>query len=106
MLDQATRVRGRVSLALNEAFLPISAGPDAQAKIDGDVLFDSVEFMPGPLAEQILGVFRQEQHPLLVLRDPVSVRIVGRKIYQEGRSSRWGTSRRSASRAGSTSIRT
>ncbi len=84
VLDQATRVRGRVSLALNEAFLPIGAGPEAQAKIDGDVLFDSVEFMPGPLAEQILGVFRQEQRPLLVLRDPVSVRIVGRKIYQEG----------------------
>ena len=84
VLDQATRVRGRVSLALNEAFFPISAGPDSQAKIDGDVLFDSVEFMPGPLAEQILGVFRQEQRPLLVLRDPVSVRIVGRKIYQEG----------------------
>jgi len=84
VLDQATRVRGRVSLALNEAFLPMSAGPDAEPKIDGDVLFDSVEFMPGPLAEQILGVFRQEQHPLLVLRDPVSVRIVGRKIYQEG----------------------
>jgi translocation and assembly module TamB len=84
VLDQATRVRGRVSLSLNEAFLPISAGPDAQAKIDGDVLFDSVEFMPGPLAEQIMGVFRQEQRPLLVLRDPVSIRVVGRKIYQEG----------------------
>ena len=84
VLDQATRVRGRVSLSMNEAFFPINAGADAQAKIDGDVLFDSVEFMPGPLAEQILGVFRQEQHPLLVLRDPVSIRIVGRKIYQEG----------------------
>ena len=84
VLDQATRVRGRVSLALNEAFVPLSAGPNAEPKIDGDVLFDSVEFMPGPLAEQILGVFRQEQRPLLVLRDPVSVRIVGRKIYQEG----------------------
>jgi len=84
VLDQATRVRGRVSLALNEAYFPLSAGPDAEPKIDGDVLFDSVEFMPGPLAEQILGVFRQEQRPLLVLRDPVSVRIVGRKIYQEG----------------------
>ncbi len=84
VLDQATRVRGRVSLALNEAFFPLGAGADAEPKIDGDVLFDSVEFMPGPLAEQILGVFRQEQRPLLVLRDPVSVRIVGRKIYQEG----------------------
>jgi translocation and assembly module TamB len=84
VLDQATRVRGRVSVALGDAFLPLSAGPDAQAKIDGDLLFDAVEFMPGPLAEQILSVFRQEHRPLLVLRDPVSVRIVGRKVYQEG----------------------
>ncbi len=84
VLDQATRVRGRVSLALSDAYFPINGGAGAEPKVDGDVLFDSVEFMPGPLAEQLLGVFRQEQRPLLVLRDPVSVRIVGRKIYQEG----------------------
>ena len=40
--------------------------------------------MPGPLADQIIGIFRQERRPLLVLRDPVSIRIVGRTIYQEG----------------------
>ncbi|MFO0891836.1 MAG: hypothetical protein U0790_22200 [Isosphaeraceae bacterium] len=84
VLDQATRVRGRVSLALNDAYIPLGQGPDVQARIDGDVLFDAVEFMPGPFMEQILGVFRQELRPLLVLRDPVSIRIVGRKIYQEG----------------------
>ena len=84
VLDQATRVEGRVSLALSDAYIPIGAGPDVQARIDGDVNFDSVQFMPGPLAEQILGVFRQERRPLLVLRDPISVRILGRKIYQEG----------------------
>ena len=84
VLDQATRVRGRVSLALNEAFIPLAAPPEAQARIDGDVLFDALEFMPGPLADQIIGVFRQERRPLLVLRDPVSIRILGRKIYQEG----------------------
>jgi translocation and assembly module TamB len=84
VLDQATRVRGRVSIALSDAYVPLAQGPDVQARIDGDVLFDAVEFMPGPLAEQILGVFRQERRPLLVLRDPVSVRILGRKIYQEG----------------------
>jgi translocation and assembly module TamB len=84
VLDQATRVRGRVSLALADAYFPITAGPDAQAKVDGDLLFDSVEFMPGPLADQIIGIFRQERRPLLVLRDPVSVRIIGRTIYQEG----------------------
>jgi translocation and assembly module TamB len=84
VLDQATRVQGRVSLALTDAFFPIVAGPEAQAKVDGDLQFDSVEFMPGPLADQIIGIFRQERRPLLVLRDPVSVRIIGRTIYQEG----------------------
>jgi translocation and assembly module TamB len=84
VLDQATRVRGRVSLALSDAYFPVSAGPDVEPKVEGDVLFDAVEFMPGPLADQLLGVFRQERRPLLVLRDPVSIRIVGRTIYQEG----------------------
>ena len=70
VLDQATRVEGRVSLALNDAYFPLGAGPDVQARIDGDVIFDSVQFMPGPLAEQILGVFRQERRPLLVLARP------------------------------------
>ena len=84
VLDQATRVRGRVSLALTDAFFPLGGGPEIQPKIDGDVLFDAVEFMPGPLADQLIGIFRQERRPLLVLRDPVSIRIVGRTIYQEG----------------------
>jgi translocation and assembly module TamB len=84
VLDQATRVRGRVSVALSDAYLPLGTGKEVQPKIDGDVLFDAVEFMPGTLADKLIGIFRQERRPLLVLRDPVSVRIVGRTIYQEG----------------------
>jgi translocation and assembly module TamB len=84
VLDQATRVRGRVSLAVSDIFLPLDAGSEAAGKVDGDVLFDAVEFVPGPLADQLLAVFRQERRPLLALRDPVSVRIMGRRVYQEG----------------------
>ncbi len=84
VLDQATRVRGRVSVALNDAYFPMGGALKAEPRIDGDVLFDAVEFMPGPLAEQLLSVFKLEERPLLVLRDPVSVRMVGRRIYQEG----------------------
>ena len=73
-----------MSLALSDAYFPLGTGPEVQPKIDGDVLFDAVEFMPGPLADKLIGIFRQERRPLLVLRDPVSVRIVGRTIYQEG----------------------
>lgn len=85
VLDRATRVQGRVSLALTDAFFPVGARmPEAQARVDGDVLFDNVEFMPGPLADELIGVLRLERRPLLVLRDPISIRILGRKIYQEG----------------------
>jgi translocation and assembly module TamB len=85
VLDQATRVQGRVSLALNEGFIPIGTRRgDAQTRFDGDILFDNLEFMPGPLADQLIGVFRLERRPLLVLRDPMSIRILGRKIYQVG----------------------
>ena len=40
--------------------------------------------MPGELADQLLSVFRLESKPLVELRDPVSVRIAGRKVYQNG----------------------
>ena len=48
------------------------------------MLFDDVRFMPGPLAEELLSVFQRERRPLAVLRDPIAVRIAGRKVYQEG----------------------
>ena len=53
-------------------------------RIDGDVLFDDVRFMPGPLADQLLSVFQRERRPLAVLRDPINVRIADRKVYQQG----------------------
>jgi translocation and assembly module TamB len=86
VLDGATRVEGRVSMRLAEAMFPIMAGPDAQPRIEGDVLFDEVRFMPGPLADELLSVFQRDRKPLAVLRDPVAVRIAGRKIYQQGLS--------------------
>jgi hypothetical protein len=63
---------------------PVMAGPDAQPRIEGDVLFDDVRFMPGPLADELLSVFQRDRKPLAALRDPIAVRIAGRKIYQEG----------------------
>jgi translocation and assembly module TamB len=84
VLDGATRVRGKVSLTLEEALIPLWAEAGASEKINGDMLFDEVRFMPGPLANELLGIFLREDRPLLVLRDPVSVRIAGGKIYQHG----------------------
>src|SRR4029077_11781704 len=69
---------------LADAFFPVLAAPNAQVRIEGDVLFDDVRFMPGPLADQLLSVFQRERRPLAVLRDPVNVRIADRKVYQQG----------------------
>ncbi len=84
VLDGATRVDGRISVNLTEAVLPILAAPDARARVEGDVVFDEVRFMPGPLIDQLLSLLRLERKPLLVLRDSISVRVADRKVYQEG----------------------
>jgi translocation and assembly module TamB len=84
VLDGATRVQGRVSFELAEAVFPIAGDPEAKAIAEGKVLFDDVRFMPGVLADQLLGVFRLEGKPLVELRDPVSVRITEGKVLQRG----------------------
>jgi translocation and assembly module TamB len=84
VLDGATRVEGRVSVVLADAYFPVATPSGAEVRIQGDVLFDNVRFMPGPLAEQLLGVFQRERRPLAVVRDPITVRIAGRKVYQQG----------------------
>ncbi len=84
VLDGATRVEGEVSVALADAYFPLIAPEKAELQIKGDVLFRDVRFMPGPLVDQLIGVFRRERQPLAVLRDPISVNIAGRKVYQRG----------------------
>jgi translocation and assembly module TamB len=84
VLDGATRVQGRVSFELAEAVFPIAGAPEAPYLAQGKVLFDDVRFMPGQLADQLLGAIRLESKPLVELRDPVSVRITEGKVYQKG----------------------
>jgi translocation and assembly module TamB len=84
VLDGATRVQGRVSFELAEAAFPLIGAPAEEATAQGKLLFDDVRFMPGELADQLLSVFRLESKPLVELRDPVSVRIAGNKVYQNG----------------------
>jgi translocation and assembly module TamB len=84
VLDGATRVQGRVSFELAEAAFPLIGAPPEKALAQGKLLFDDVRFMPGELADQLLSVFRLESKPLVELREPVSVRIVGREIQQNG----------------------
>jgi hypothetical protein len=84
ILDGATRVEGRISAKIRDAVFPIAAPARAQARIAADVTFDDVRFMPGLLADRLLGVFDRQDQPLLVLRDSISIEIEDRKVHQKG----------------------
>lgn len=92
VLDGATRVQGRVSVRGLDAEIPLAAGergPAARARVEGDVLFDDVRFLPGPLADSILELLpdRAEESrggPMLVLRDPISFRIAEGRVSSKG----------------------
>jgi hypothetical protein len=84
VLDGATRVQGRVSFALADAWVPIFGAGGAQARMEGAVSFDDFRFMPGRLADQLLSVFQLDRRPLAVLRDPVAIRVADRKVHQRG----------------------
>ncbi len=85
ILDGATRVEGRVSVQRLDAEFPILAPAGTPARVEGDVLFDEVRFLPGPLAEDLLSLLPDRgSQPMLVLRNPISLRIAEGKVYQRG----------------------
>jgi len=83
VLDQATRVQGMISLDLDSAEIALGGDP-SKTRIEGDIQFDNVEFMPGPLVDELLAIFNLDRKPFLTLNEPVSVRLLGRRVYQEG----------------------
>jgi hypothetical protein len=90
VLDGATRVQGRVSVRRLDAEFPMADPSGASARVEGDVLFDNVRFLPGPLADAIIELLpnrqdaEDEDGPMLVLRDPISFRIGDRKVTSHG----------------------
>ena len=86
VLDGATRVQGRVSVKRVDAEFPLFAATAAPMRVEGDVLFDDVRFLPGPLADDLMSLFPNADatRPLLVLRDPISFRVAEGKVHQRG----------------------
>jgi translocation and assembly module TamB len=88
VLDQTTRARGRVSLRLKEAILPLTGGPERSKRlaVTGAVEFQDAEFAPGPIADQLfdlIGLVGADR-PSLKLNRPVQMTIANRRVYQHG----------------------
>lgn len=90
VLDRATRAHGRVSVTLKDAVIPLGVGGgDAAASrkaatVDGQVVFQEVEFLPGPFADELFDLVRLDERPALKLDQPVALTIADRRVYQRG----------------------
>jgi len=86
ILADATRVKGRVSVGVREAELPIGPGSTRSATFDGSVVFRDVEFGPGPLADTLLDAIGPNRAPILRLDQPVQLTIAEGRVNQRGLS--------------------
>ncbi|AGA27593.1 hypothetical protein Sinac_3326 [Singulisphaera acidiphila DSM 18658] len=84
VLDRATRAHGRVSVNLEEAEFPIGGPVKREAKVEGEVKFEDVEFLPGPVADQLLILLGRTDRPTIKLDEPVALTIADRRVYQQG----------------------
>jgi hypothetical protein len=85
VMDQATRVHGRVSVDLERAEFPLGEGASQKAVVEGRVVFRDVEFVArGPLAHDIFALMGNSNQSTLRLDQPVVLSISEGKIHQRG----------------------
>ena len=83
VLEGATRARGRISVDLDRAQIPLTSGGSKAAQVDGLVVFDDVVFAPGELANGLLtAVGRRDA--VLRLDRPVTLTIADGRVNQSG----------------------
>jgi translocation and assembly module TamB len=90
VLQDATQVRGAFDVAIREARIPLTAAA-GKPSLEGSVLFEDVEFGPGPLAEQLLGLVGRDLAPTLRLDQPISLTIADGRVNQHGLAIPLGT---------------
>ena len=85
VLDNATRVRGRVSATIDRAVFPLEDDPASRGPtVEGAIVFQDVAFVPGPLLDDLFALVGRADRPSLKLNEPVSLTIADRRVYQRG----------------------
>ena len=85
VLDGATRATGRVSAVIDHAEIPLGKGATRRAEVQGKVVFEDLEFAPGPIAADLLGLIGRSDS-VLRLDQPVNLSIADGRIHQSGLS--------------------
>ncbi len=84
VLENATNVHGKISLAVDAGDFPITGPPTRTATMTGQLDFQDVEFAPGPFAHQVLGLVNRPKQAGVRLQEPVQLSIRGGRVYQKG----------------------
>ena len=84
ILDQATRASGRVSMTIDRAEFPIASDIGRKANVTGSMIFQDVEFAPGPLARQLIGFVSRNEPVSIHLDEPVLLSIADGRVNQRG----------------------
>ncbi len=85
VLDQATRASGRVSVEIEQATIPIGGDDSRHADVKGKVVFQDVEFAPGPLTREMVSLVAPAKEPgTLRLAEPVFLTIADGRVNQRG----------------------
>ena len=83
ILDGATKARGKVSAQIDLAEFPLGPGARNEFVVEGNVVFDDVEFTPQLVAKELLGMLNRPGNPLR-LNQPVELSISGGRVHQRG----------------------
>jgi hypothetical protein len=84
VLQQATRVHGKVSAGVERAEIPLARDAKTRAVVEGRVVFRDVEFAPGPLGADLLDLLGRDPSATLRLDKPVVLSIADGQIHQRG----------------------
>jgi hypothetical protein len=84
VLERATHPTGRVSASVRHAEIPIGPGSEGRSPdVEAQLVFDTVEFGPGPLAYSILSLLKLE-NATLRLNQPILATIEDRRVRTTG----------------------
>ena len=84
VLDKATHVNGKVTVAIDDGDIPFTGPPDHKVSLTGQLVFQDVVFAPGPFANELLTLTGQPNSPGLRLHQPVQLSILNGRVRQNG----------------------
>jgi translocation and assembly module TamB len=84
VLDDATHVRGKISLAIENGDFPLVGPPERRVNMTGRLTFQDVVFAPGKFATEVLTLTGKPDRPGLKIRQSVQLAIADGRVTQKG----------------------